>query len=208
LTVSERQTVDFWFDPSCPYTWLTSRWIVEAARVRPIDVRWRVMSLVVLNEGGEREPRGEEREYLWRPVRVFAAAEAAHGSDALGRLFEVFGRRVHDGREQADLADIAEEAGLPREIADAAASHDFDDAVRAGTRDALDLVGADVGTPVLAVRRATGEPAAFFGPVVTPVPRGEDAGRLWDGAVLIAGVPEFFELKRARPKDGHLAPGT
>ncbi|MGK5641141.1 DsbA family protein [Streptomyces sp. URMC 126] len=197
-------TAEFWFDPSCPYTWITSRWLVETAEVRPVTVRWRVMSLSVLNEGRADDPEGDPEGWLWHPVRVCAAVAELYGEEALGRFYAALGAETHERGRWDATADALAAAGLPAETAEAAGSTAWDAAVRASHAEAVALVGTDVGTPVLAVRGADGDRTAFFGPVVAPVPRGGAAGRLWDGALLLAGVPGFSELRRARPRD----PGT
>ncbi|MDB1086727.1 DsbA family protein [Streptomyces sp. ACA25] len=194
---------DFWFDPLCPWAWITSRWMTEVEKVRPVRVRWHVMSLAVLNEKAEDLPE-QYRELLataWGPVRVGIAVEQAYGQDALGRYYTAVGTRRHDNGEEdiaALLPAALKEAGLPEELADAASSTEYDEALRASHKAGIDLVGQDVGTPVIAVPGSDGEPIAFFGPVVTPAPRGEAAGRLWDGTLLVAGTPGFYELKRTR----------
>ncbi|MEU6003780.1 disulfide bond formation protein DsbA [Streptomyces sp. NPDC047197] len=193
--MSTPQTADFWFDPVCPYTWLTSRWLREVERVRDVAVHWRVMSLSVLNEHLDvdpEDPEGQWGDYMRGPGRVCAAVSERHGSQALGTYLDALGVRLHergewDGAERA-LAD----AGLPTELAAVAWTDEYDDAVRVSHEQGLALVGPDVGTPVLSVRGA----GALFGPVVSPAPKGEAAGRLWDGVVLMAGVQDFCELKR------------
>lgn len=193
--MSASQHVEFWFDPVCPYTWLTSRWLREAERVRDLAVRWRVMSLAVLNEGLDLDPEDPEGRWgdsMRGPGRVCAAVSARHGSRALGRYLDALGVRLHergewDGAERA-LAD----AGLPTELAAVARTQEYDDAVRVSHEQGIELVGTRVGTPVLSVRGV----GAVFGPVVSPAPKGEAAGRLWDGVVLMAGVQNFSELKR------------
>jgi hypothetical protein len=187
--------VDFWFDPSCPYTWVTSRWMVEAATVRPIDVRWHVMSLSVLNEGREVDPEGDTGGYLWGPVRVCAAVERDHGQQALGRFFTSYGIRVHDRGEWGEFGGALTDAGLPPGPADVAWTPELDDAVRASHARGVALVGDHIGTPIIATDDEAGERVAFFGPVISVVPRGEAAGRLWDGVVLVAATPGFHELK-------------
>ena len=184
--------VDFWFDPSCPYTWITSRWLVEAATVRPLTVRWRVLSLSVLNEDRDDDPEGDPEGYLWGPVRVCAAVEHRHGQEALGRFFAAFGVRVHECGEWGGFAGALSDAGLPPELEDVAWTTEYDDAVRASHEQGIDLVGRHVGTPIVSVDEGR---VAFFGPVLSRVPRGEEAGRLWDGTLLVAGVPGFHELK-------------
>ena len=202
----EKTSVDFWFDPTCPWAWLTSRWMLEVEKVRDIHVRWHVMSLSVLNENKLDELPERYREMLktaWEPVRVLTAAEQEHGSEVLGPLYTALGTRFHNqGRELEQsrevLREALEETGLPGSLVDAAASEKYDTALRASHREGIELVGQDVGTPVIAVPGAEGERIAFFGPVVTPAPRGEAAGRLWDGTLLVASTPGFYEIKRTR----------
>lgn len=193
-----RTTADFWFDPMCPWAWMTSRWMTEVEKVRDVDVRWHVMSLSVLNEGRDLpESYRALMDRSWGPVRVVIAAQQAHGDDVVKPLYDALGTRIHPGGRGEDLdAVIAEalaEVGLPAELAEAAGTDAHDEALRASHQGAMDIVGDEVGTPVVAIN-GTG----FFGPVMTPAPKGEAAGRLWDGFVLITGVPGFYELKRTR----------
>ncbi|WP_341716281.1 disulfide bond formation protein DsbA [Micromonospora sp. FIMYZ51] len=188
------RTVDFWFDPSCPYTWITSRWLIEVATVRPLALRWQVMSLSVLNEGREVDPEGDTEGWLWRPVRVCAAVRQRYGQDGLARFFTAYGLRVHEGGQWCDLGDALADADLPRDLADAAETSDFDAAVRASHAEAIALVGDHVGTPIIATTDDTGAKVAFFGPVISRIPHGEAAARLWDGTLLVAATPGFHEL--------------
>ncbi|MEU6714979.1 disulfide bond formation protein DsbA [Nonomuraea sp. NPDC046802] len=181
---------DFWFDPSCPYTWLTSRWLREVREVRPVEVRWHVMSLSVLNEGRDDDPEGDPEGYLWVPVRVCAAAEHHHGQQALERLYTAMWTAGGSGDWIADLHAALSAAGLPAELAEAGTSTDYDDLVRASHAEGIGLIGDHVGTPIISAGGAV-----FFGPVISQVPQGEDAGRLWDGTLLVAGTPGFHELK-------------
>lgn len=194
-TANDRQVVDFWFDPRCPWAWITSRWMHEVEKVRPVTTRWHVMSLAVLNEGKEDERYKELLKWSWGPVRVCAAAEQKLGNEVLGPLYTAFGNVIHLQQRQDDdvVKDALAAAGLPPELAAAAETGEYDDAIRESHREGMDLVGYDVGTPVIQVGDV-----AFFGPVVTPAPKGEEAGRLWDGVNLVAGTPGFFELKRTR----------
>lgn len=192
--------VDFWFDPTCPWAWLTSRWVLEVARQRPLEVRWRLMSLTVLNEGraGLDERWHRELAVRMEPVRVCAAAEHEHGPGVLGRLYTELGTRFHLERapkERATYAAALSAAGLDPELAGAASSDAHDEQVRASHNDGIGRVGTDVGTPVVAVGDT-----AFFGPVVTPAPRGAAAVRLWDGVLAVAATDGFFELKRTRTR--------
>ena len=190
---------EFWFDPLCPWAWMSSRWMTEVEKVRNVNVTWSVMSLSVLNEG--RDLPDDYRAMLdkgWGPVRVVIAAREAHGDAVVKPLYDAIGERIHHrGEEDYDVAvtEALEEVGLPAELAAAASSDDHDESLRASHQRAIDRVGDEVGTPVIAV-----EDAAFFGPVVTPAPKGEAAGRLWDGCVLVAGTEGFFELKRSRTR--------
>jgi 2-hydroxychromene-2-carboxylate isomerase len=201
MTHQEPTRVDFWFDPICPWAWITSRWMLEVQQVRPVEPVWHVMSLAVLNEGRDDLPE-QYREGLksaWGPVRVVIAAEQAHGPQVVLPLYTALGNRFHHEKAPRDretiLAALAE-AGLPASLADAMDSTEYDDAVRGSHAEGIDRVGYDVGTPVISV----GE-LSVFGPVVSPIPRGEAAGRLWDGVLLIAGTDGFFELKRSRTRD-------
>jgi hypothetical protein len=191
--------VDFWFDPLCPWAWMTSRWVLEAAKVRDLEPRFRVMSLAVLNE--DKDIPQDYRDMLagaWGPVRVCIAAAEKAGPDVLLPLYTALGNRIHLQGRPIDRQLVEEallEVDLPADLADAMDSDQYDVELRASHQQALDLVGDEVGTPVIAV-----DGVAFFGPVVTPAPKGEAAGRLWDGVLLVAGTPGFYELKRSRTK--------
>ncbi|MGF1663040.1 MAG: DsbA family protein [Kineosporiaceae bacterium] len=189
---------DFWFDPVCPWAWMTSRWMMEVERVRPVRVRWHVMSLSVLNEGNDDLPEFYRSRIprWWKPVRVVTAVRRHHGEQAVKPLYDALGTRIHPGgRDDYDavIAEALAEAGLPGELAAAASSTEYDEELRASHAEGIGLVGEDVGTPVVSVNGV-----AFFGPVVTPAPKGEAAGRLWDGTLLVASTPGFYEIKRTR----------
>ncbi|HYN96413.1 MAG TPA: disulfide bond formation protein DsbA [Pilimelia sp.] len=200
--MTDRDSVDMWFDPACPWAWITSRWLLEVERVRDVAVRFHVMSLSVLNAGRELPPEYEDlMERAWGPVRVCVAAEQANGPEVLRDLYTALGTRIHleklEYGQQLYAAALAE-AGLDPALAAAADSTAYDEALRASHDAGMKPVGTDVGTPVIHAPGPDGEPVAFFGPVVTPRPTGEAAGRLWDGVLLVAGTPGFYELKRSR----------
>ncbi|WP_298323914.1 DsbA family protein [Haloactinopolyspora sp.] len=206
VTGTETQAADFWFDPICPWAWLTSRWMLEVVRVRPVTVQWHVMSLSYLNQGRD---LGEEyntiMERAWAPVRVVIAAQELHGKEYVRPLYDALGQRIHveDRVERGDkrdyrpiIAEALDQVGLPASLLEYADSEEFDEALKASHHAGMDQVGMEVGTPVIAVGGY-----AFFGPVVSPAPKGEEAGRVWDGVQALASYDGFFELKRTRTRD-------
>jgi hypothetical protein len=192
------QSAEMWFDPMCPWAWMTSRWLMEVEKVRDVEVTWSVMSLSVLNEHRTDLDAAYRNlmDSAWGPVRVIIAASEKYGASTIKPLYDGMGGRIHRQKRHdfdAVIAEALEEVDLPVELAKEAHHKTYDAALRRSHKRAISLVGDDVGTPVIAV-----EGVAFFGPVVTPAPKGEQAGRLWDGCVLVAGTPGFFELKRTR----------
>jgi protein-disulfide isomerase-like protein with CxxC motif len=196
-----RTKAHFWFDPLCPWAWLTSRWMIEVEKVRPVEVDWHVMSLAVLNERRTdiTEEYRQRLERAWGPVRICVAAAREAGDEILLPLYTAIGNRLHVAgapRERATLEAALVEVGLPAELADAAERDDLDAAVRASHWEGIGKVGVEVGTPVISVGDF-----AIFGPVFSPAPRGDHAGRLWDAFLVFAGTDGFFEMKRSRTRD-------
>ncbi|MBF8188094.1 disulfide bond formation protein DsbA [Nonomuraea sp. K274] len=201
--MTEKIPVDLWFDPACPFAWVTSRWLLEVEKVRPIEPRWRIMSLYFLNED-----KNVPDDYLERAargmgsIRTVAAAAAKHGEEFVGRLYTELGTRLHNqglSKEPERLREVVEGSleavGLDRSLSDAMHSEEWDDTIRASHTEGITLVGQEVGTPIIRVGAN-----AFFGPVITRIPRGEEAGKLWDGVLMVTSSEDFFELKRTRTK--------
>ena len=192
--------VDFWFDPLCPWAWITSRWMLEVENQRPVKVRWHVMSLAVLNEGRDLSEHYQEvMRQAWGPVRVAIAAEQKSGPGVLLPLYTALGNRFHHEKAPKDRATIEAaltEAGLPAGLVDAMESTEYDEALRASHAEGIERVGYEVGTPIISVNGTS-----IFGPVVSPIPRGEAAARLWDGVMLVTATDGFFELKRSRTRE-------
>lgn len=202
MTKDSQQTngADFWFDPACPFAWITSRWILEVASVRDISVTWHIMSLAYLNQ--DKDIPDDYREFLktaWQPVRVLMAAEQKYGKDVLLPLYTAMGTRIHVEKQDKDRAMIEAalaDAGLDAGLADAMDDPSYDEAIAASHHRGMDQVGNEVGTPTIAF-----DGRAFFGPVISKSPKGEDAGRMWDAFVTLSKYEHFYELKRSRTED-------
>jgi 2-hydroxychromene-2-carboxylate isomerase len=190
----------FWFDPVCPWTWITFRWLQEAAQVRDLEVTYRLLSLAMLNEDRETDPEMHANHVAGLELeRVISAAREASGPEVVGPLYEAMGTRIHvEGRDLASqrIAIVEESLAvvdLPASLGLAALTTGRDADIRADHDAAMALVGDDVGSPVIAV-----DGTAFFGPVLSPAPHGEQAGVAWDACVALAAIPGFYELKRSR----------
>lgn len=197
--MAETPRVDLYFDPVCPFAWITTRWILEVERHRPLDLHFRLMSLAVLNERREGGVPEADRglDSAWRPVRVGAALEDKRGEQALRQYYEEFAFRFHNQRMRG--RDEVIRAALSAVDADDfygyADTTEYDDAVRKSHAQGMDPVGHEVGTPTMHI-----DGIAFFGPILNAVPKGQAALDTFDGALLLARNPNFFELKRSRPE--------
>jgi protein-disulfide isomerase-like protein with CxxC motif len=206
MNCSSPTAVDFWFDPVCPWTWLTSRWMLEVRKTRQVDITWHVMSLAVLNEGRLDQLPPQNRELMrqaWAPVRVLIAAQEAFGSGVLEPLYTALGTQYFLLDQPKTLTTVQaalREAGLPEHLAAAGDTRTYDPVLRDSHQEGINLVGQEVGSPIIAIpgRGPDSGTIAFFGPVVNPAPAGEQASRLWDSILAIASISGFYEIKRTR----------
>ena len=199
------EKVTFYFDVSCPFAWQTSRWMKEVEKVREVEIEWTPMSLAVLNDGRELpEDYMKMMDANWGPARVFAKVKQ-EAPEKVDELYTTMGEMIHPAGEGGRqgygaydeiIAAALEKVGLPANIAECANTSDVDDLLRGYHAQAMDAVGDEVGTPVVKLGDT-----AFFGPVITRVPQGEEAGELFDAAVKLASFPYFFELKRSRTEN-------
>lgn len=215
--MSDDAHLEFFFDPICPFAWITSRWVNEVAVLKHYDVRWRFISLAVINEGkdyGAEFPPGYPALHgLGRDLlRVCAAARVAHGEPAVAALYTAIGERLHPGGVSAAIwrgepvpdglvVEVLAASGLPESLADAADDDAWDSVLREESAIALRRTGRDVGTPILTFDPGTDRESSFFGPVISNIPRGDDAVRLWDAVRTLAATKGFAELKRSLRDD-------
>ncbi|AQP45670.1 disulfide bond formation protein DsbA [Tessaracoccus flavus] len=189
--------VDFWFDPTCPFAWMTSRWMLEVEKVRDVQTVFHVMSLSVLNEG--RDLPEDYRRMLdgaWVPARAALLVEQRHGSEKLREFYTEIGTRFHPGGEANTPETVAAAlaaVGADADIIDVAQTDTIDDDLRRSHNEGMEPVGDEVGTPVIRINGMS-----LFGPVISPAPKGEEAGDLFDGVAKVTAYPGFFELKRSR----------
>ncbi len=190
--------IDFWFDPVCPFCWVTSRWINRIAPARDLTVTWRPISLLFKNEMEDGHPFYERARRTTDLLRVVEAVRAGDDEARIGALYTEFGRHIHNHQQfDFDVAAALATVGLDTRYAEALTDESLDDAIRAAMAEGLALTGPDVGTPLIALDTGTGR-VGFFGPVITELPNLEDSLDLWDGFVKLVGKPVFFELKRTR----------
>ncbi|MDO4413080.1 DsbA family protein [Cutibacterium sp.] len=189
--------VDFWFDPSCPWAWITSRWMLEVEKVRNVHTIFHAMSLAVLNEGRDLpDDYRAEMEKAWIGARAATGVAEVYGQEPVRSFYTALGSRYHLRKEERSIETVKAalaECGFDESIAKRADKGGFDEAMRASHHEGMDPVGQDVGTPVLHINGM-----ALFGPVISPAPRGEEAGQLFDGFEKMTAYPGFFELKRTR----------
>ena len=218
--MSTRYDLHFYFDPVCPFAWLTSKWVREVAAQRDYAVDWRFISLRLLNAHIDYEahfpPNYEEGHTAGlRLLRVAARVRAEHGREAVGPLYKAIGTRIFDTSREVDplsapgqgsqrtLEPLLQDAGLPTDLAEALDDQTRDDEIRAETEEALALTGRDVGTPILHFQPPDG--TAFFGPVISRLPSADEAVELWDHVVALASFPGFAEIKRSLRERPQLA---
>ncbi|WP_419846252.1 hypothetical protein [Candidatus Poriferisocius sp.] len=207
--------IEFFWDPICPFAWLTSRWVTDVARQRDYAVDWRLICLSILNEDSDYEDFPEGYQDLHhkgrRMLRVAQAVRGEHGATAAGELYTAYGSTIWnpDADVRSTMGEVAsdehlkaalERAGLPDVLADRAEDESLDEALRQSTMEALSRTGRDVGTPIISFHH-NGGTTSFFGPVVSQVPPPEEAVRLWDAVVTLAEWPSFAELKRSKRDD-------
>lgn len=201
--------LEFFFDAVCPWAWITSRWVSEVQQLRDYDVTWRFISLKFINE--HRTDEAYDDDYRASHMaglyahRVCDELQQGHGNEAVGILYTELGRMIHHERRRRELSadpvsfmkDALGRGGLPVDLASAALDDAHDVAIRASTDEALRRTGRDVGTPIITFRPGQPDEGSFFGPVISSIPRGEQALRLWDAVELMATTSGMAELKRS-----------
>lgn len=199
--------VTFWFDPACPFCWLTSRWIESIAPERDLTIDWQPISLLVKNDTQPDSPFYERTRRTRDLLRVVESLRAAGAADRIGPLYTELGRKIHqEGTYDFSVADLLTQVGADPAHAAALDDVGFDVAIKAAMDEGLALAGDDVGTPLIAFTNHAGRRVAFFGPVINAWPSHEDALALWDGMIALGRVEQFFELKRTRTGDLHMPP--
>ncbi len=188
---------EFWFDPVCPWAFITSRWILEVAKVREIEITWNIFSLPHLNKDREM-PEKYKAIFAnsWSCARIIKSVEKDFGKEKTLPLYSAISTRIHVLKEAVSkdlLSDSLKEVGLDTRYLAEMENSDWDKQIIESHERGIKLVGDDVGTPIIAINGI-----GFFGPVISPAPKGEEAGKLWDGVVLAASYPGFFEIKRSR----------
>lgn len=190
--------VEMWFDTLCPWAWMTSRWLTEVAKVRDISIQWNVMSLFYLNESRSHI----SAEYLANaknalgPLRIIVAAEKLYGNQVAGDLYTAFGEEIHLNKMKFSPelnAKVLSKFSFPDDLLQSADDSSLDELVLVSHKEGMSRVGEEVGTPIVSI-----DGVSFFGPVISPAPKGEEAGKLFDGAFAVASYPGFFEMKRTR----------
>lgn len=190
--------VEFWFDPVCPFCWMTSRWVISVGPERDLDIDWLPISLLFKNELEPEDPLYDKVLRTHALLRVVESVRAAGHADRIGELYTRFGRHIHhEERLHFDVAAELEAIGLDVAHAEALTDDAFDLPIRASMDEGLELTGDEVGTPIIAITGSAGR-VALFGPVITEFPAGEAGLRLWDGYIAMVETPGFFELKRTR----------
>jgi 2-hydroxychromene-2-carboxylate isomerase len=189
--------IDFYFDPACPWTWITAQWVREVAPERDLEITWKTYSLLVKNGEGMPDQYRKPIEAQWCGLRVIEQARIDHGNDAVGALYQAFGTAIHyDGNTTLEgLAELVAAAGVDAAVMKAADDESLDAGIKASTAAGVEVVGADVGVPIIVVDQ---HPNAYFGPVMSPAPTGHDALLLWDALVALSSIDGVYEIKRSR----------
>ena len=203
---STSTAVQFYFDPACPWTWITSRWLVEVAASRDLQITWQQFSLRYHNKDNPGYDRIRDELNSQHPaMRILAATQQHHGNAAVGRLYTALGTMIHhdDDEHLVHLADAIAAAGLPADLIKEGADDSWDAIIEASTERAWGIVGKEVGIPIVVI---DGAETTYFGPVLSPAPTGDEALKLWDAYVTLCSIHGLFEIKRSREAQRHLPP--